>query len=57
MKTRREKADKILEKVDDYLDKAGWFVDDVTLLRIDPITQSKYPGDTAFCIQLGRDLA
>jgi hypothetical protein len=54
--TRRKASDDILIQVMEYLKQANWTVDDYTLFHVDPITKSKYPTDTAFCIQLGRDM-
>lgn len=56
-KTRRDQADQILEHVCDYLRAAGWAIDNHTLFHIDPVTLAKYPTDTAFCIQVGRDFS
>ena len=53
---RRERADKILSDIHDYLTECDWLVCNETLFRIDPITGTRYPGDTAFMIQIGRDL-
>ena len=53
---RRDRADKILEHVHDYLDECDWLVCNETLFRIDPITGTRYPGDAAFIVQLSRDL-
>ena len=59
MKTRTEaqkRANIILEKVHEYLAECGWTICSETLFSIDPITGTIYPGDTAFAIQVGRDL-
>jgi hypothetical protein len=53
---RRERADNILVHVDDYLEDCGWRTCDTTLFRVDPITGTRYPTDTAFVVQLSRDL-
>ncbi len=55
--SRRESADAILADVMDYLEIAKWTVDDHTLFHRDPVTNALYPTDTAFCIQIGRDLS
>jgi len=55
-KSRRQIADNALEYISNYLENAGWKLDIVTLFRVDPVTNAKYSSDTAFCIQLARDL-
>lgn len=55
-KTRREIANEAMDYIGDYLRDAGWAIDFATMFHIDPITQSKYSADTAFVIQLGRDI-
>lgn len=55
-KSRRDKANEVLDVIFDYLSDAGWGMDYDTCFRIDPISKAKYPSDTAFSIQIGRDL-
>lgn len=55
--TRKETANDMLKLIEDFLEKAGWTVCQHTLFHIDPITECKYPSDTALSIQLGRDLS
>lgn len=55
-KSRRQLADDSLVYVCAFLKEAGWTIDDMTFFHVDPITTAKYPTDTAYSIQLGRDL-
>ena len=52
---RKILADEFLEKIDDYLDKAGWKMDS-SARYIDPITLEKHLLFSALQIQLTRDL-
>lgn len=56
LESRRDIADKVLGYVGTYLEGAGWVLDEQWLFRIDPLTNTLYPADVAFCIQIARDL-
>ena len=56
-KSRRQLADDSLVYIMAFLKEAGWTIDEsLTFFHVDPITNAKYPTDTAYSIQLGRDL-
>lgn len=55
-KTRRQIADEALEYISNFLERAGWRIDCHTLFWIDPVTDAKYSSDTAFSVQIARDL-
>ncbi len=55
-KTRRQIGDEAIEYITKYLDDAGWLICTYTMFRIDPLGAGKYSQDTAFVIQLGRDI-
>jgi hypothetical protein len=54
--SNKERGEKMLNVVGDYLDKCGWFLDEHTLLRVDPLSKAKYSADSAFVIQIARDI-
>lgn len=55
-KIRRIKAELIAESITDYLEEAGWKLDEHVLFRVDPITGTKHNLHTALTIQWDRDI-
>jgi hypothetical protein len=54
---RKEIADAFLKEINDYIEDAGWTIDEHTFFYRDPITNALHHTMTALNIQLDRDLA
>jgi len=53
----RDKADKILQDISNYLEASSWKLDDYTLRWIDPVTGTKHSTLIALEIELDRVLS